>query len=83
MKRPETKLNAEDKFNNKLDLVNFKSYSIDDKTLFLYLYNGQTMQLSYESQEKAKEIYDKILSIEDDYEKYMQYWRSICNDDNC
>ena len=83
MKRPETELNAEDKFNNKLDLLNFKSYSIGDKLIFFYLHNGQTMQLNYESQEKAKEIYDKILSLEDDHKKYMEYWRLAYDDDDC
>ena len=81
MECPETKLNAEDKFNNKLELKNFKAYSIGDKSISFYLHNGQTMILSYESQEKAQIMYDKILSIEDDYAKYMIEWKLRYYDD--
>ena len=78
MQYPETKINAEDKFNNKLDLENFKSYSIGDKKIFCYLKTGQTLELNYDSNEKASEIYEKILSIEDEAERCN---RECCDDD--
>ena len=81
MEYPETKLNAEDKFNNKLDLKNFKAYSVGDKVIFCYLHTGQTLELFYESNDKVSEIYSKILAIEEKYEKVNAYFRSSIYED--
>lgn len=81
MKRPETKLDAKDKFSNKLDLENFKAYSLGDELIYLYLHTGQTMHLSYNSQEEARKMYEKILSIEDECSKYLKHWNSIDDDE--
>jgi hypothetical protein len=72
MEYPETKLNAEDIYENKIDLQNFKSYIIGDKKLSCYTHIGQIVTLIYNSQEKTREMYDKIISIENNWEKTRQ-----------
>lgn len=72
-------IEAEDKYDNIINLYNISDYSINFSTIILHLKSGSIITLDYENTHKAREKYEYFLKLEKKKRKRLKKIENLNN----